>query len=158
MNRFMQEKWSWIEGSHAMRTSILDTLSDDDLAFNPGGQNMTLGALLREMGEVEYAYLQSLKTYKTDFTYRNSQAYIDRSLDQLRAWYQLLDDEMQAVLSPLADDDFQKPIERASGYSMPMEMQLDVYLQALLIYFGKLTIYLKAMDKTLPPAVKDYIW
>ncbi len=42
MNRFMQEKWPWIEGSHEMRSQLLDVLSDAELAFNPGGQNMTL--------------------------------------------------------------------------------------------------------------------
>src|SRR5437867_6154719 len=42
MNRYMQEKWSWIEGTHAMRSQLLDILSDADLTFSPGGQNMTL--------------------------------------------------------------------------------------------------------------------
>ena len=36
-------------------------------------------------------------------------------------------------------------------------MQLDIYLQALLIFFGKVTIYMKAMNKALPPSVKEYI-
>ena len=36
MNRYMQEKWSWIEGTHEMCSQLLDTLSDADLAFNPG--------------------------------------------------------------------------------------------------------------------------
>ena len=43
MNRYMQEKWPWIEGTHGMRTQLLDILSDADLAFSPGGQNSTLG-------------------------------------------------------------------------------------------------------------------
>jgi hypothetical protein len=38
MNRFMNEKWPWIEGSHGMRSQLLDILSDADLAFSPGGQ------------------------------------------------------------------------------------------------------------------------
>ena len=64
MNRYMQEKWPWIEGTHGMRSQLIDILSDADLSFSPGGQNMTLGALLREMGETEYSYIQSLKTFK----------------------------------------------------------------------------------------------
>ncbi len=39
----MQEKWPWPEGSRRMRLKLLDTLSDADLAFSPGGQNSTLG-------------------------------------------------------------------------------------------------------------------
>ena len=50
MADIMQEKWPWIEGTHAMRAHLLDTLSDADLTFNPGGRNMTLGALVREIG------------------------------------------------------------------------------------------------------------
>lgn len=59
MNRYMKEKWSWIEGSHFMHTELLDALNNSDLAFNPGGQNMTLGALCREIGEIVYSYIQS---------------------------------------------------------------------------------------------------
>ena len=56
MNRYLQEKWPWIEGTHGMRSQLLDILSDADLGFSPGGQNMTLGALLREMGDIEHSY------------------------------------------------------------------------------------------------------
>jgi hypothetical protein len=40
---------------------------------------------------------------------------------------------------------------------MPVELQLDVYLQALLIFLGKATIYLKAMNKPLPQPIQEYI-
>ena len=36
MNRYMTEKWPWIEGTHQMRSQFLDILNDDDLTFNPG--------------------------------------------------------------------------------------------------------------------------
>ena len=90
MSRLMNEKWPWIEGTHGMRTQLLDTLSDTDLAFSPGGQNMTLGALCREMGEVEHAYIQSLKTFKQDWSYRNSEAGLDSSVARLKAWFHTL--------------------------------------------------------------------
>jgi hypothetical protein len=158
MSQYMDNKWSWIDGSHAMRTGLLDNLTDADLAFSLGGQTMTFGALWREMGEVEYDYLQSLKTFKTDFSYRNPQAGLDTSVAALRAWFEKLDAEMKEILSGFSDDDFKKDIVRASGYTMPLELQLDVYLQALLIFFGKATIYFKAMSKPLPPAVQEYVW
>ncbi len=56
MNRLLQEKWPWIEGSHAMRTQLIDILTDADLAFSPGGQNIALGALIREMAETKNSY------------------------------------------------------------------------------------------------------
>jgi hypothetical protein len=157
MNRYMQEKWSWIDGTHALRTGLLDRLSDADLAFNPGGQNVTLGALLRECGEIEHAYLESLKTFKTDFSYRNAEAGLDSSLAKISAWYQKLDDEMQAVVASFSDEDLKKSIDRGSGNTMPVDLQLDVYLQAVLIFFGKAAVYFRAMNKPLPPLFQEYI-
>ncbi len=146
MNRFMQERWSWIDGTHGMRITLLDTLTDTDLAFNPGGLNMTLGALCREMGEVEYSYIQSLKTFKQDWTYRNTEAGLDSSVAKLKAWYQTLDAEMQATVAAFSDEDLKKEIDR--GFKVPVEVQLDIYLQALLIFFGKVSIFIKAMNRS----------
>ena len=54
MNRYAEQKWSWIEGTHGMRLQVLDALNDENLVFNPGGANVTLGALCRESGDVEH--------------------------------------------------------------------------------------------------------
>jgi len=156
MNSYMQEKWPWIEGTHALRTQLLDTLSDAELAFSPGGQNMTLGALCREMGEIEHSYTQSLKTFKQDWSYRNTEAGLESSVARLKAWCQTLDEVMTATVSALSDENLKKTVDRG-GYAMPVDMQLDVYLQALLIFFGKAAIYLKAMNKALPQQVQEYI-
>lgn len=155
MNRYMQEKWPWIEGTHRMRTELLDTLSDADLAFNPGGENMTLGALFREIGEIEHSYTQSLKTFEQDWSYRNREAGLESSVAGLKAWYQTLDEEMQATVSALSDEDL-KSVKR-NGFETPVGMQLDVYLQALLIFFGKATVFLRAMNKTYPQDIRDFI-
>ena len=156
MNRYMQEKWPWIEGTHGMRSQLIDMLSDADLSFNPGGQNMTLGALLREMGEIEYSYIQSLKTFKQDWSYHNTEAGLESSIARLKAWYQTLDEEMKATVYDLSDEDLTKTVDRG-GFNMPVDLQLDVYLQALLIFFGKATIYLKAMNTPLPQPIQEYI-
>jgi len=156
MNRYMLEKWSWIDGTHAMRSQLLDILSDADLAFSPGGQNMTLGALCREMGEIEHSYVQSLKTFQQDWSYHNGEADLENSVARLKAWFQTLDDELKATISAFSDEDLKRTIDRG-GYMMPVELQLDVYLQALLIFFGKATIYLKAMNKPLPQQIQEYI-
>ncbi|HEY7416317.1 MAG TPA: DinB family protein, partial [Ktedonobacteraceae bacterium] len=105
MNSYMQEKWPWIEGTHGMRIQLLDTLSDTDLAFSPGGQNVMLGELLREIGEVEHAYTQSLKTFKQDWSYRNTQAGLQGSVAQLKEWYQTLDEEMKTTVAALSNED-----------------------------------------------------
>jgi len=156
-NRVMQERWPWIEGSHVMRAQATSLLDDADLAFNPGGANMTLGALCREMGEVEHSYLESLKTLKQDWSYRNEEAGLEGSVARLTAWYQMLDDEMKAFVQGLSDEDLAQMVDRGDGPTWSIETQLEVYLQALLIFFGKLTIYLKAMNKPLPKEFQKYI-
>src|SRR6266568_1771401 len=102
MNRYMLEKWPWIEGSHGMRSQLLDVLSDADLAFSPGGQNMALGALCRQMGEVEHSYIESLKTFQQDWSYRNTEADLESSAARLKAWFQTLDDSFKATVSALS--------------------------------------------------------
>jgi hypothetical protein len=156
MNHYMNEKWSWIEGTHQLRTQLLDILSDADLTFNPGGQNITLGALCRESGEVEYSYIQSLKTFQQDWSYRNEEVALERSVARLKEWFQRLDDELKAAATALTDDDLKKTVDRG-GFAMPVDLQLDAYLQALLIFFGKATIYLKAMNIPLPQQIQEYI-
>ena len=139
-----------------MRSQLLDILSDADLTFNPGGQNMTLGALCRQLGEVEYSYAQSLKTFQQDWSYRNEEAALERSVARLKEWFQMLDDELKAAATALSDEDLKKTVDRG-GFAMPVDLQLDVYLQALLIFFGKATIYLKAMNKPLPQQIQEYV-
>ena len=139
-----------------MRSQLMDTLSDADLAFYPGGQNMTLGALCREMGEIEHSYIQSLKTFEQDWSYHNTEAGLEGNVTRLKGWYQTLDEELKATVSAFSDEDLTKTVDRG-GFPMPVELQLDVYLQALLIFFGKATIYLKAMNKPLPKEIQEYI-
>lgn len=153
----LQEKWPWIEGSHGMRDEMLDTLTDDDLKFSPGGQNQTLGALCREMGEIEHSYIQSLKTFKQDWSYHNTEPGLETSVARLKAWFQSLDEEFKAAVSAIPDEDAAKLIDR-NGFEMPVNMQLDVYLQALLIFFGKATVFLKAMNKPLTDKIRDWVW
>ena len=155
MNRIKDEKWPWIEAAHGMRTQLLEGLSDADLAFSPGGQAMTLGALCREMGETEHAYTQSLKTLKQEWAYRHPDADVASQVDHLKSWFQTLDAEMQMALTAFLEEDGEKTIDR--GGPVTIEFQLDAYLQAVLIFLGKATIYLRVMNKLLPPFFEEYI-
>ncbi|TMD44670.1 MAG: hypothetical protein E6I93_17960 [Chloroflexi bacterium] len=68
MNSYMQEKWPWIEGTHALRTQLLDTLSDAELAFSPGGQNTTLGAKIGHIATRRQAWGAALPGFRSGFT------------------------------------------------------------------------------------------
>jgi hypothetical protein len=155
MNSFMQEQWPTFEGTHAMRQELLNSLTDADLAFSLGGLTMPLGALCREMGEIEYSYIQSLKTFTQDWSYRNTEPGLENSVARLKAWYTQLDADMKATVSAFSDADLKKTIER--GFTIPVDVQMQIYLQAILIFFGKATIYIKAMNRPLSQKFQDWI-
>jgi hypothetical protein len=108
------------------------------------------------MGEIEHSYIQTLRTLRQDWSYRNTDADLVSNVARLKAWFQALDDEMEAAIAALSDEDAQKAVDRG-GYAATIEFQLDAYLQAVLIFLGKATIYLKAMNKPLPQPIQDYI-
>ena len=155
MNRFMEEQWPIVEGTLSLRKQLMDLLTDADLAFSPGGNNVPLGALCREMGEVDYSYLQSLKTFKQVWSYRNNEPGLDKNVAKLKAWYQKMEDDLKATVSAMSDEDLKKPVER--GFQIPAEVQLQIYLQALLIFFGKASVYFRAMNKALPTQFQEWI-
>ena len=156
MKSSMQEKWPWLEEVRGMRLQLLDILSNADLAFSPGGQNITLGALLRKMGDIEHSYIQSLKTFKQDWSYHNTEAGLESDITRLKAWYQTLDDEMQVTVSAFSNEDLTRFVDRG-GFNSTVERQVDHYGEALLIFFGKATIYLKAMNKPVPESIENTI-
>ncbi len=156
MNQALAETWSMVNGTHGMRTELLDSLTDADLSFTPGGQAMTLGALIKEFGEIEQSYIDSLAAHTQNFDYRNPEAGLDTHMDRLKAWLKALDGKMQTTLDAMSETDLQKPIDRGS-FSVNVDTQLQIYLQALLIFFGKATIYFRAMSKPLPGSTLAWI-
>src|SRR4051812_11148939 len=112
MNTFLQQHGEVYHETQLLREQLMDILSDSDLAFTPGGSNPTLGELCKEMGEVEYAYIGSLKLLKMDWSYRNPEAGLAESVAQLKAWYTKLDEQLKVIMEGLTDDDLTKMIDR----------------------------------------------
>ena len=154
MNMSKDEKWQWIEAAQGMRVQLLDLLSDSDMAFTPGGQNMTLEALYREMGDIEYTYIQSLKGLKQEWSYRSTDT-LD-SLARVKAWLQALDEQLGALVVAFSEEDMSRQVDRG-GEAVTVAFQLDVYLQAVLIFLGKASIYMRALDRPLPQLFLEYI-
>jgi uncharacterized damage-inducible protein DinB len=158
MNSIMQEQYPMLQQYQALRNQLMEMLSDDDLGYSPGGENRTLGALCREMGEVEHAYAQSFKTFRQDFHYRNEEEGLAGSVARLTAWFAALDEELKAALEALSEEEIQnRVIDRGGGFTLPPTIQLHVYREALLIFYGKTSVYLKAMDKVLPEQWQAWI-
>ena len=141
----------------ALRGQLLELLSDDDLRFTPGGENPPLGALCVEIGEVQHAYNQSFMDWRMDLSYRNPEPGLAESVSQLAAWYRVLDAELEAVISHLSEEDIKtRPIDRGDWSTTPL-IQLEVYKEALLIFYGKVSVYLKAMGKPRPKQWREWI-
>ena len=147
----------YIEGCHMMRNGALERLSDADLQFSPGGDNLTLGELFKQLGEHQHSYALSLITLKQDWSYRNDESGLTGSLTQLTRWFEQLDQRMQDTLNQFDESDMQKPVDRTNGSVRPIISQLDIYIQTMLIFLGKIVIYFRAMQKPLPPSIAEYI-
>jgi hypothetical protein len=138
-----------------LRDELVAILTDDDLGFRVGGESATLGALCREIGEIEHTYVESFRTFRQDFDYRNPDSRLEKSLDALTSWYAELDRDLADAIAALSEDDIanrqnvRKDFD-VSDFSPSADIQLDIYREALLIFCGKVSVYLRAMNKPLP--------
>ncbi|MCL4294199.1 MAG: hypothetical protein KJ077_00645 [Anaerolineae bacterium] len=158
MNSIMSEYFPTFQMYQALRDQLMTLLTDEDLRYRLGGTNPTLGALCREMGEVEVAYIQSFKTFKQDFTYRNMEPGLEESVTALATWFAELDRELQTVIEGLSEKDItSRTIDRGGDFRPLPFIQLECYKEALLIFYGKVSVYLKAMGKTFPEQWQEWI-
>jgi hypothetical protein len=139
-----------------MRAELLALLSNADLSFSPGGTNLPWGALLRELGELEASYIQALQTFRQDFSAHATDVGVERDLTRLTAWFDALDAELRATLAAFAEADWRKRVVRR-GAPSTVAREVDHYGEALLIFFGKATIYLKAMNRPVPASIVQTI-
>jgi hypothetical protein len=159
MNQIMQNTYPMFEYYQALRNQLLEIVSDAELGFSVGGDNVTLGDLCRQIGETQTSYIRSFQTFTTDFSYRvdNPDQYAT-SVANLQEWYAQLDAELKDVVAALSDEEIAgKKIDRGENFELPPNIQLMVYQEALLIFYGKVSIYLKAMGKPLPQQWQDWI-
>jgi hypothetical protein len=151
MNSLMERQSGILQQTLALRQQLLEVLDDEDLQLRLPGDNPTLGALCRESGEIQFAYIQSFKTFRQDFSYRHTEPGLTESVSRLRAWFRTLDAELKAVLENMSDDEIQtRVINRGGGLAFPVEVQFHVFREGLLIFYGKASVYLRALGKPLP--------
>jgi hypothetical protein len=158
MNSIIRDYYPTFEMYQALRSQLLEILTDEDLSYRPGGANPALGALCREIGETEQAYIESFKTFVMKFAYGVSDPTLEKSVAALTAWYATLDRELKQVIEALSEEDIQgRQVDRGSDFKLRPAIQLSIYNEALLIFYGKASVYLKAMGKTLPKQWEHWI-
>ena len=146
MTGFMQQQREVLHATQELRRQFLQVLSDADLGFRPAPGCLPLGELCREIGEVQQAYIDSFRTYRLDLSYRH-QAEVSRSVAKLGAWYARLDAQLESVLEGLEEADLTRSVDRGDGFAPPVEVQFHIYREALLIFYAKAHVYLKALGK-----------
>lgn len=151
MNSLIENYYPTFELYQSLRAQLMQILTDEDLMFETGGENVTLGVLCRQIGETEHSYIQSFRNFTQEFDYRNDQPGLAESAERLVAWYVVLDTELKGVISALSEDDLaNRKIDRGGGFIVSPAIQLEIYKEAMLIFYGKADVYLKAMGKSRP--------
>lgn len=147
MNSLIESEFP-LQEAQRLRYDLLQTLTDDDLAYKLPGDNPTLGELCREMGDMEYSYIQSFKTFKHEWRYRTAEPEVATSVARLREWYIALDTEFEAVVRAFSEDDLHhRQIDRGHGFTPSPFVQFQIYREALLMFYAKASVYLKALQK-----------
>ncbi len=145
MNGLFEEE---IRGHHSMRDHLLTVLSDADLAYKLPGENPTLGELLVELGEVEGVYTRSFETFTLDWTHRRLPPPAAITIAGLQAWFGQQDEAMKAALERFTDDELRiDRIDRGHGFIASPFVQHEIYREAVYIFYGKLSVYLKALRR-----------
>ena len=147
MNSLIETEFPLPEAQR-LRYDLLRVLTDSDLAYKLPGDNPTLGELCRQMGEVEHDYIQSFKTFKHEWSYRATEPELATSVARLEAWYRALDDEFERVIRGFSEEELhQQQIDRGHGFTPSLFVQFQIFREALLIFFAKASVYLKALRR-----------
>jgi hypothetical protein len=83
-------------------------------------------------------------------------------VDAVKAWYAELDRDFMAAVAALSEEDIAtRRIIRGDfdeDFFSPLpKIQLDVYREALLIFYGKVSVYLRSIGRPLPGNWPDWI-
>jgi hypothetical protein len=144
MNNLFEEE---IRGHHSMRDHLLTLVSDDDLGYKLPGENPTLGEVLVELGDAQGVYTHSFETSTLDWTHRQLPPPAPITVVSLKAWFERQDDAMKRALDRFTNEELQVDrIDRGHGFIASPFVQHQIYREAVYIFYGKLSVYLKALQ------------
>jgi hypothetical protein len=147
-----------LPGAHYPREMLLGMMTDADLTYRLPGRNPTLGELCLEIGRLQQVYTESFRTLTLDWNYRGSTPEDATRIAGLQAWFETLDAAMQDVLSQMSQQDIQQTqVNRGNGFAPSIFVQFQIYREALYIYWGKASVYLRALEKDLTPEWQSWI-
>jgi hypothetical protein len=155
-NRLLTEFGVNLRALHRLQQDLLAQLDDGDLTLTLPGRNPSLGAMLREMGDWQRQYIESLKTFRHDFELHDAPADAETRVETLKRWYAQLEADFMATVEALTDEDLQRPVNRG-GWSPAVSLQFHLYREMMLIYYSHLDVYVRALDKTISEQWQEWI-
>jgi hypothetical protein len=145
MNRLFDEE---IRPLHSMRDHLLTVVTDDDLCEEMPGWNPPLGDLLIGIGDLEGVYTHSFEARTLDWNHRQLPPPETISVAALQTWLAAQDEAMKAVLDRFSEEELQiDRIDRDGGFIASPFIQFQIYREAMYIVYGKLSVYLKALER-----------
>ncbi len=149
MNNLFDEE---IRGHHSMRDHLLTLLTDADLAYELPGTNPTLGELLVEMGHIQGVYAHSFETFTLDWSHSQLPSPSPMTIASLQAWFAAHDEAMSRALSRFSEEELHTDrIDRGHGFIASPFVQHQIYREAVYIFYGKLSVYLEALERDAGP-------
>lgn len=157
-NAIVQQEFRVLDQTLALRHQLMELLTDADLSQSLAG-NKTAGEQCREMVEVEHIYIESFKTFTHDYSYQSPDAAkLESSVDALKQTFSEQEAALKATLTALSPEDIDtKLIDRGPDFKVPVRVQFHIYREALLIFYAKISLYLRALNKDLPQQWQQWI-
>ncbi len=151
MNQIEEVFMSLLDMGMDVLASALKGVTAADLEFTPPGDNVSLGELCRGMGDVAYAYAESFRTGTMDFSLSAEDRHSPRNGKELAEWIRAQEELLKNSIRRYSDEELNtKVVDRGGGWEIQLQTQFHVYREALLIFFGKLDVYLRLMKKERP--------
>lgn len=157
-NSIIEQQYPEFEMIQWLRTQLLETLTDADLSFTPGGENPPLSQLFIELEETEEMYIRSFQTYRLSTPPKEDRLPQAVTVSELLAEFVDLDQRLEVALRAIPEADVDAlVIERDAGLKLSPRVQLQTYEEALFIFYGKVMVYLKAMGKPRTPEWEKWV-
>ncbi|MBM7785971.1 hypothetical protein JOD67_002651 [Tenggerimyces flavus] len=116
------------------------------------GRNPTLGGQLVELGETQGVYTHSFATFELDWTHRELPPPSPVTVAGLQGWFAEQDAAMKSALDRFSEEELRVDrIDRGHGFVASPFVQHQVYREAVYLYYGKLSVYLNALETDAVP-------
>lgn len=145
MNKWMTEHGDVLKMTLALRHELFDILTDADLDKTLGGDTLSLRDLIIEYGNIEHSYAEAAKTFKQDWSYQHPNP--PTTVAGLREWLADIEADLLATYEATTDAQLEQIVDR-EHMQIPLAVQCHIHREGLLIFYGKASIYLKALGKT----------